>query len=168
MVLTTERLILTPLAPSDLGAFKACNHDPFVKKYLWDDQVMPAEVFEDILKEVESRFKNEKWGLWKITQPDDDTFLGYVGLWIFNPEKQPELLYALNPDFTGKGFAFEAAQKIIEYVFSDLGYDHLCASMDEPNVDSIRLAERLGMNFSHKESIEGKPTLFYKLERPTQ
>jgi ribosomal-protein-alanine N-acetyltransferase len=74
------------------------------------------------------------------------------------------LIYALRPEFTGRGFAQEAARRIIEYAFAELAFDYLDASCDAPNTDSQRVAERLGMKKFKEETKNGLPTVFYRLE----
>jgi ribosomal-protein-alanine N-acetyltransferase len=88
-----------------------------------------------------------------------------IGLWHFFDERQPQLLYALLPDFTGRGYAAEGARRIVEYAFAELGLDYLDASCDVPNAASQRTAERLGMKKYKEEVKNGLPTLFYRLEK---
>ena len=165
MQLTTERLILTPMSSGDLEVFHTINTDPFVRKYLWDDEEIPIAVSEEILQEVEKRFREENWGLWKIESGSDKECLGYTGLWYFFDEDQPQLLFALLPQHAGKGYATEAARKIIDYAFNQLGYTYLIAATDPPNQASINACMRLGMKLVEQKEVDGKVTLFYSLDR---
>jgi RimJ/RimL family protein N-acetyltransferase len=74
------------------------------------------------------------------------------------------LIYALLPEQTGKGFAAEAASEIIEYAFSDLSFDYLDASCDLPNRASQKVAARLGMKIYKQEEINGRASVFFRLE----
>ena len=150
------------MTSDDLVDFHACNTNPFVRSFLWDDQEIPLSTSQEILEEVERRFSDSKWGLWKISKIGENTYLGYVGLLAFFEEKQPQLLYALRPEHAGRGFATEAAAKIIEYAFVELGFSYLLASMDEENRKSVAVCTRLGMSFVEQLERDGKPTLFYK------
>ena len=87
-----------------------------------------------------------------------------AGLWAMTDERQPELLYALLPEFTGNGFATEAVAEIIRYAFVRLSFAYIVASCDAPNVDSIQVAERLGMTRFREETIGGLPLVFFRLE----
>jgi ribosomal-protein-alanine N-acetyltransferase len=87
-----------------------------------------------------------------------------VGLWEFFDEPRPQLLYALLPDYLGKGIAAEASREIIRYSFDTLGFNYLCASCDTPNEASHKVAERLGMVKTREETINGKPITFYRIE----
>ncbi|MEX0314510.1 MAG: GNAT family N-acetyltransferase [Allomuricauda sp.] len=163
MKLKTERLTLIPFDKNDLEIFHNTNIDPFVKKYLWDDEEIPISVSESILQEVGIKFKKEQWGLWKITDSDEN-YLGYIGFWFFFDEQLPQLLYALLPKSTGNGYATEASKVLIDYAFSTLGFAYIKAAMDKPNIDSVKVCERLQMHFIEEKEIEGKVTLFYQLK----
>lgn len=168
MILQTERLSLVPLGANDLDSFHKTNTNSFVRKYLWDDNEIPESVSSDILKEVEVRFENDNWGLWKILNAENEAYMGYVGFWFFFEEKLPQLLYALLPEYAGKGYATEAAKEMIRYAFEELNFEYLIASMDKPNVDSVKVCERLNMQLIEEKEVEGKPTLFYRLDKINQ
>jgi [ribosomal protein S5]-alanine N-acetyltransferase len=80
-------------------------------------------------------------------------------------EEQPQLIYALLPKALKKGYATEAANKIIEYSFDELGYEYLVASCDQPNIESQKVAERLGMMKIEEKNVNGSPTVFFRLEK---
>lgn len=165
MKLITERLTLIPMDKSDIEIFHQSNTNSFIRKYLWDDQEIPLELSKEILEEVENRFSQDSWGLWKINKKDDNQFVGYVGLWIFFDENHPQLLYALLPEFTKKGYATEASRKIIEYAFQQLNFDYLIATMDKPNIKSINVCEKLNFSLVEEKEIERKAILFYRIDK---
>ena len=65
-----------------------------------------------------------------FTMPEDDTFS--VG-WNFNP------------DFSGQGYAYEAARALFEDLFTVRNARRLYAYVEDHNAASRRLCERLGM-----------------------
>ena len=162
--LQTDRLTLDPINSNDLEIFHKTNTDPFVRKYLWDGQKIPYSLSAKIIEEVERRFKQEQWGLWKIINSTSEDYLGYAGFWYFFDEKQPQLLYALLPEFTGNGYATEASRELIKYAFEVLNFDYLMASTDKSNKESVNVAQRLNMELAEEKEIEGKSTLFFRLE----
>ena len=158
----TQRLKLEPLLKEDLEIFYQINIHPFVRKYLWDDEIISKKLAEEILEESEGKHQTEKWGLWKIMLTENKVCIGYTGLWYFFEEPYPQLLYALLPEYTGKGYAGEAAQKIVDYAFAELQFDHISAATDGPNTKSIGVCEKLGFERLEEKIIDGKPTLFYR------
>lgn len=161
----TKRLTLTPFQAEDLDLFLQINRDPFVRVYLWDNMIIDRDTAREILKTNQKQFELSQYGLWKIRKVDHNETIGYTGLWYFFDEPQPQLIYALLPSFSKQGFATEAAQAIIDYAFDSLGFSYLVAATDEPHLVSQKVAQRLGMSFVEKRTEEGKPTLFYRIEK---
>ncbi|MCG8576402.1 MAG: GNAT family N-acetyltransferase [Flavobacteriales bacterium] len=160
----TERLTLEILTKEDVDLFHQINTHDFVKKHLWDNKIIPLSLAKDIVIESDKKFQTEKWGLWKIILKENKACIGYAGFWYFFDENQPQLLYALLPEYTGNGYATEASRELISYAFKNLKFNYLIATMDKPNVDSAKVCNRLNMELVEEKDIEGKPTLFFKLE----
>lgn len=164
-ILTSTRLILKPWETKDHQEFHSINTDSYVRKYLWDDEIISEETTTEILDSNHQYFDQDKWGLWKIIHGSNGETMGYAGLWYFFDENQPELLYAILPQHAGKGYATEAAKTVIDYAFGRLGYQYLIASIDTPHEQSRRMCERLGMKHVENKIIEGKPTSFFRLDK---
>ena len=161
----TERLLLTPVTLADLSDLHTLLTDQAVRKFLFDDQEIPVSQTDEILHRVLDTFREKGYGLWFCRRKSTDERGGIVGLFDFFSEDQPQLLYALLPAWQGQGFATEASRSIIQYAFDELEYAYLTASCDAPNVKSIAVMERLGMRRFEEKLIEGKPLMFYQLDR---
>jgi [ribosomal protein S5]-alanine N-acetyltransferase len=165
LILETSRLILKPTLAEDLETLHEILTDPFVRKYLCDDRIFSRQQTAEMLAESQRLFDSEKLGLWLVKTKDKKKIIGFVGLWYFFAEAQPQLAYALLPQATKQGYGTEAATKIIEYCFDRLGYDYLIASADRPNISSHELAKRLGMRQIEEKIINDNPTLFFRIDR---
>ncbi|MBW4670113.1 MAG: GNAT family N-acetyltransferase [Cyanomargarita calcarea GSE-NOS-MK-12-04C] len=163
-VFETQRLLLKPILESDLNALHYIFINPYVRKYLCDDNIFSLKQVEEMLVESQKLFNEKKFGLWFIHTKDEKEIIGFVGLWYFFDETQPQLVYALLPEATKKGYATEAAGKILEHCFDELGYQYLFASCDQPNLESKKVAERIGMREVEEKIVDGKPLLFFKVE----
>lgn len=161
--LYTDRLVLQPFDPSELDVFIKINTDPFVRRFVWDGMIMSAEVLKGVFEKSAQHFAEDRWGLWKMMTQENNTLVGYSGLWPFYDEPQPQLLYILLEEHTGKGYATEASRKIIDYAFRELKFRYLIASLDKPNTASQKVCERLNFTFLYEKEINGNPLLFYKL-----
>lgn len=62
-----------------------------------------------------------------------------------------EFGYVLNPDFLGHGFATVGSRLLSSLAFKQLGVRRLTAYIDERNMSSIAVVERLGMRLEARE-----------------
>lgn len=165
MTIYTERLELRPTNENDLDVFFSIITHPYVRKYLLDDEVLNMDQAKDFLDTSINQFNNSNFGLWLVESRETHHVMGFTGLWQFFEEGQPQLLYALLPQYTGFGFGIEAAAAIVNYVFTELKFDYLIASCDEPNYASQRLAEKLGMKRDGIADKKDKRLFYYKLNK---
>ncbi|MGI9545101.1 MAG: GNAT family N-acetyltransferase [Cyclobacteriaceae bacterium] len=162
--LSTKRAILSPVAPEDAVTLHQLWTKQKVRRYLWDDQIIPEEQTREIISISEKQFQTEQSGLWLMRKPKDKALIGFCGLWYFFDEPQPQLLFGLDPACFGYGFATEGASCIIDYAFNNLKFSYLIASCDAPHIASIKVMERLGMTKESESVKDGLYTFFYKLE----
>ncbi|MDJ0597404.1 MAG: GNAT family N-acetyltransferase [Crocosphaera sp.] len=165
LILETPRLRLKPILESELDIFHRILVDPYVRRYLCDDKIFSVQQTEEMLQESQKLFQKEKLGLWFIETKNKVEIIGFVGLWYFFSENQPQLAYALLPHQTKQGYAAEAATRILEYSFDELNYNYLLASCDAPNFESQKVAKRLGMKQVEERNIKGNSTVFFRIDR---
>ncbi len=165
MELQTDRLNLAPLTLEDVTLFHAMNTDAFVRKYLWDDEVIDPEESESMLERNEELFNESNYGLWKIVLKESGDVIGYAGLWFFFNEPLPQLVYALKEEFTGQGYATEASREVMAYAFNTLKFPFLLAAMDKPNSASHKVAQRLRMRHVETSRQNERLTVFYRIDK---
>lgn len=165
LILETSRLKLKPILESELDIFHGILIDPYVRRYLCDDKIFSVQQTAEMLQENQQLFQKEQLGLWFIETKNKIEIIGFVGLWDFFNENQPQLAYALLPHQTKQGYATEAAARILAYSFDELNYNYLLASCDAPNIESQKVAKRLGMKQIEERIIEGNLTIFFRIDR---
>jgi [ribosomal protein S5]-alanine N-acetyltransferase len=165
MILETQRLVLKPIVESDLNTLHQIFIDSYVRRYLCDGEIWSLERVAEMLEENEKLWAEKQFGLWSIETKSDREIIGFVGLWYFFDEPQPQLIYALLPKALKKGYATEASTKILEYGFDELGFDYLIASCDAPNIESQKVAERLGMKQVEERIVDVNPILFFRIDK---
>jgi ribosomal-protein-alanine N-acetyltransferase len=163
--LRTERLTLTATTDNDFPPLATIVTNEYVRKYLFDDELLEPLQITDILYRSINSFQQKAYGIWLIRYNNSDVTIGMAGLWEFFDEPQPQLLYALLPEHTGKGIADEASRAILQYSFDTLGFSYLDASCDTPNVSSHKVATKLGMVKTKEDEGNGKPITFYRIEK---
>jgi len=75
------------------------------------------------------------------------------------PER--EIAWIIWPDEAGHGYALEATHAVRRYFYDDLGWEGAVSYIDPKNLDSIRLAERLGcVKDKEAATIDGNDAVY--------
>ena len=161
----TTRLELRPLTTGDVDDIHRLWIQPDVRKYLWDDEVIPRVRAASVVEESSALFQASGFGVWGMFPRGEETLIGYCGYWFFHDPPQLQLLYGVAPTEWGKGLATEAARALIRYGFEELSFDRIIASADAPNLASLRVMEKAGMSFDKRVFINGLDTVYYTISR---
>jgi ribosomal-protein-alanine N-acetyltransferase len=159
----TERLRLRPLRASDRNDLHHLFTDPDVRRYLWDDQVLPIEQTWAVVTESLRRFAAEGTGLWAVFRQGRMPLAGFGGYWPF--PGRLEILFGLAPIHWSRGLATELVRALLRYGFEELGLDRVDGSSDAPNVAALRVMEKAGAHEMERVETGGRETVRYSLAR---
>lgn len=162
--LATARLELRPLTTADLDAAHALWTDPDVRRYLWDDLVIPVETAREVLARSRTDFESRGFGLWGLYEPEAPALIGFCGC-RSTPDDGPELMFGLIPSRWHQGLAAEASHAVLAHVFDTLRLAQVVAATDVPNAASARLLERLGFVRTGRRLVDGLDTSFFRLRQ---
>ena len=163
--LRTRRLRLDPVVPSDLDSLHELWTEPVVRQYLWDDEIIARETVAEIITTSQESFETKGHGLWLARLGNEAELAGFGGFWHFHQPPQLELLFGIAPTHHGRGLATELAEQLIEFGFSQLGFDPIVGSTDLGNVASQRVMTKAGMTFDRQEVSAGLETLYFQITR---
>jgi len=163
--LHTARLHLRPYRLADIDALHRLWIDPAVRKYLWDDRIIPRETAAEVVAASLADWSIHGYGQWTVHVPEGHELIGFCGFRAAEETQTPELLYGLAPAYWGQGLATEAAYAVLCYGFERLGFARVWAATDPPNLASVRVMDRLGMQFDRRGTLNGLDTVFYSLSR---
>ncbi|GAA6181494.1 GNAT family N-acetyltransferase [Shimia sp. NS0008-38b] len=157
-VLETKRLILRGPEPEDYPDFKA-TFASYRSRFMGG----PLNAYETwMLYAAEIGHWNIRgYGMWMIHDKKTDETLGMAGGWF--PAKWPEreIAWIIWPDKAGHGYALEATHAVRRYLYNELGWDGAVSYIDPKNLDSIRLAERLGaVKDKTAQSVDGHDVVY--------
>jgi RimJ/RimL family protein N-acetyltransferase len=85
---------------------------------------------------------------WALCTPDDDRYLGDVGLYRIETGESAEVGYWLHPDARGRGLAVAGARLAVRHAFDALGVRRVRAEVAAGNAASHRVIEALGLRRS--------------------
>jgi RimJ/RimL family protein N-acetyltransferase len=155
--LRSQRLALQPLNMSDHAVLLTHWTGPRVRRFLFDDYVLTtAQVTETIVTSQRS-FAMTGFGLWALRTAArhavlDSSMLGtaLLGTAGLRPlddseDSEIEIVYSLEPERWGHGYAVEAAAAILDYAFGVVGLARVIAEIDRDNAASEAVVRRLGM-----------------------
>jgi ribosomal-protein-alanine N-acetyltransferase len=162
----TARLMLRPISSADTPSLHALWTNKEVRRYLWDNRIIPVDVVETIIEASTAYFDVHGSGFYGVRSIDDpERIVGFCGHRAFDETEQTELLYGMHPDFWSRGLGTEAARAILRHGFLDCDFDRVFASTDTPNQRSVKVLQRLGMSFDRRQLRHGLDTVFYSMTR---
>src|SRR5262245_6929582 len=143
--MTSERLTYQPAAAETLEDFHSLVRDDHVRRYLMDGQLFPREWSEQRIRDSVALFGRRGVGLWLAYEKKRGEVVGFCGfLELPSLHPDPQLVYALFERFTGIGYATEMAVASIAEAHRHPGFSTIVAGVDEVNVASVRVLEKLG------------------------
>lgn len=146
--LKTERLILRKLVMADAPDVFAYASDPEVPQYMTWDAHRSIEDSEAFIRFTQERYEGGKAGEWGIVHQAAGKLIGTIGIvWCDSKNKRAEIGYVLAKPYWGQGFIPEAAAKILEFAFTDMGLNRVECCHFLPNEKSGRVMQKLGMKY---------------------
>lgn len=139
--LATARLILRPYTGSERAAFVAMFTDPVKMAHL--DGAMSPEVADTLLSELAglAPLRPRVHTAWAVHL--DGAYVAHAVL--LNEEAGVEVGYMVVATHHGRGIATEIAAALLEHGHRTLGLAELIATVDEDNLASRRVLEKVGM-----------------------
>lgn len=106
------------------------------------------------------------FGLYLVDLLEKGDPIGMCGILKRENLEHPDLGFAFLPEFMGKGYAYEAANAVIQFAGKRLKIKTLLAITLPENLNSIKLLEKVGMKYDGVvKSPYGKDNLtLYKME----
>lgn len=157
-VLETQRLVLRGPEPEDYPDFKATFSSyrsrfmggPLNKYEAW--MLYAAEI---------GHWKIRGFGMWMIHDKITEETYGMAGGWQPAGWPEREIAWIIWPDKGGHGYALEATDAVRKYFYNVCGWEGAVSYLDPKNLDSIRLAERLGAKKDHDaKTIDGNDAVY--------
>ncbi|SMG20552.1 GNAT family N-acetyltransferase [Agreia pratensis] len=165
----TEHLLLRTLTPDDLDdVFAYAGRDDVIRYLPWPKRNRD-EVAEHLARRLNTTLATDGdvivLGMELAPSADDPAarprIIGDMTLVLSSVEhRQATIGWVLNPEYEGKGYATEAASRVLTLAFDELGSHRVIAELDPRNTASAALCARLGMrleaHFVHSEIFKGE------------
>ncbi len=146
--LTTSRLILRRMCVEDAEDMYAYARRSEVTRYLLWSPHPDIYYTRDYLRYLMTRYAAGSFYDWGVVCKEDGRMIGTCGFSCFDfAHDAAEIGYVLNPDYRGCGFAPEAVRTVLAFGFDHLGLHRIEARFMEGNTPSLRVMQKVGMQF---------------------
>ncbi len=138
MPITTQRLVLRPMTAEDAPAFHALVTRPEVSRMLF---LFPTNW---PLSEAVPFLEAWRWQgrlLFRVAITLKGEWVGWIGA---DDAAEPEVFYAIRPEFTAQGIAQEALRGFTQFLFARFAPPALQAGAFTDNPASIKVLQRCG------------------------
>ena len=143
----TPRLTFSRLSSADVTELLRLAQDEHIRRYLLDGETVERAWCDEQVRASDELFASFGVGFWLVTLREPSAggaigFCGFIRLVETGPE--PQLLYALLAEHTGRGLATEIAKALVDFVREHTSMSVIYSGVDEPNRASVRVLEKVG------------------------
>ncbi|WP_262696598.1 GNAT family N-acetyltransferase [Flagellimonas aequoris] len=143
---------MSEAALSDSTFILELLNSPSWLQFIGDKGVKTEEDAKNYIRNgLLNSYKTNGFGLYKLVLKESKAPIGLCGFLKREYLANPDIGFALLPEFEGKGLMFEASNALSEYARSTLDFDEVLAIVMPKNKRSCQLLEKLG--FSRKDLI---------------
>ena len=133
--------------PYDLDAYANVLGNRDVANWLGRPEGISKEGTKQWINGMTFWWNKHGYGPWAVIEKESGALIGHCGLKFAEKLSATELMYAIHPDYQGKGYASEASKAALEFGKQQLKIDRIVAYTLPENLASRRVMEKLGMRF---------------------
>ena len=165
MILETERLALDTWQSADWTALRPIATDPEVMRYItggtpWSDEQVRAFVDRQMKLYADRGFCR-----WKLLEKPSLEVIGFCGVGQWRDGLEPEIGWWLARRCWGRGLATEAARVALRDAMERVQLDRIVSIAMPANTASIRIMQKLGLEFECEFESEGVRLVRYAISR---
>lgn len=166
VIFETPRLILRQFTEADAPLILSLNSDPEIVKYVHEPTLKTIEHAQEIVNNIILPQYQNNLGRWAIHTKHNMDFIGWCGL-KYRPElDEIDLGYRLMQKAWGHGYATEAAQASLDHGFNELNLKLITGRAHIENLASIKVLEKIGMDFIGEGIVDDCPVRTYTKANP--
>jgi RimJ/RimL family protein N-acetyltransferase len=170
-MIRTERLLLRKPRTEDAAGLLEAFADPEAMRYIGDGSTTDLAGAERAVERWLERWNAWGVGMFVLERAEDSRLLGRAGFLRWDPAtweiggSETELGWGLAREHWGQGYATEAALALRDWAFERRGLSRLISLIQQGNLRSVRVAEKLGERYERDVEVRGMPTRLYSVER---
>ena len=163
-MIETSRLTLRRFRAADSDTVARWNADPEYTRHL--SGVQSREQSDEAFDRWDRHWAEHGFGLLAVEWRETGELIGRTGpqyhrVW----PGDPEIGWALYPDWWGRGIATEAGRASVAWAFGELGFHRVVSITTEPNIASLNVMAKLGFALLTEIESEWGPLRVHSLDR---
>lgn len=161
-ILETERLLLRQPTLDDAGFLLNIVNEPSWLQYVGDRNVHTIDEAKNYLLNGSIKsFETNGFGFGIVILKETGTLIGMCGLVKRDFLEDVDIGFAFFPQYTGKGYAFEAADAMMRYARVHLGIHRIAAITTQDNESSIKLLKKIGFQPDKTIVVDGEELFLF-------
>jgi [ribosomal protein S5]-alanine N-acetyltransferase len=160
----TPRLLFRKIDLSDFDVWLKFFEAPETSTHWIEEKETPKIACEKWYQRQFERYQNNLGGMNALIEKSSGQLVGHAGLLvqIVDGITELEIGYSLLPEFWGKGYAIEAAQKCKEYAFENKLANSLISIISLTNLPSQKVAIKNGMSIDKQTVYKGNQVYIFR------
>jgi RimJ/RimL family protein N-acetyltransferase len=147
-ILETERMVLRQFCLDDASFILTLVNTPSWIAFIGDKNIHSIEAAEQYLIDGPMKsYAANGFGLSAVISKETNSPIGMCGLVNRDSLEDIDIGFALLPQYTGHGYAYEVASATMHHAKHSLGIQKVIAITDPKNISSIKLINKLGLQF---------------------
>jgi len=156
LICETERLSVSQLTVHDAPFIFTLLNTPTWLRFIGDRGIKNIDEARNyLLNGPIASYKRLGFGLYLIKLKEGNIPVGISGLIKRDGLEHVDIGFALHPDYTGKGYAFEATAAVMTYAHEVLRLATVVAITTEDNTHSIALLLKIGLRYKKMVTLPG-------------
>lgn len=153
-IIETDRLVLREFSHEDAPFVLKLLNTPGWLEFIGDRGI---RTLDDAKNYIETKliysYRTNGFGLYLIVTKEGKNSVGMCGLVKRDGLEDIDIGFALSPEFSGNGYAYEAALATLDYAKNSLRLKSIVAITTQKNKSSIKLLEKLKFQFDKMVTI---------------
>ena len=164
----TDRLLLRPWRPDDLGELTRLLTDPEVTRYIVVHTPFSPEDVAELSARTLAQWERNGFGPWAAIEKATGRWVGRIGLdeladWP-GPDKV-EVGWELHREFWGRGLATEGGRAGVRHGFETVGLERIISVTMATHAASRRVMEKCGLRYQGELPMAGTVVAWYAIDR---
>jgi RimJ/RimL family protein N-acetyltransferase len=160
MIIETERLTIRSFRESDIREYAAIVADPEVTEFLGDGSPHSYEQATACILDCIRSEAKEGLARYAVLLKETGELIGFCGF--KKAYDRIDLGWRYARWAWGNGYATEAAVAVLDYGINSLKLSGIVAESAVENISSVRVIEKIGMQFEAFGEVRGRKTVRYR------